>query len=147
VAPSTTASQPTSTATTPVTLTATSAPTVISSSNPFRGSIQGLWQGLKPTKLPGTPLIPTTVPESGNISITVDSQGNIQGSFSGTSSGTLSGQVSSTGSLSMTGYSGGGSGQTFQGIISKSGNILSMTGTFTTINDWGGSFSGTGTSY
>ena len=90
--------------------------------NAFKGSLIGSWSGTC-----------GNIDVSGGFSITIDSSGNVTGSYDGSASGSIMGIVSVLGIYSAAGGAGSFS---WLGILSVSNNALSGSGT------WNGSLSG-----
>ena len=126
---------PTSTPTPTLTPAPTPAQTATTAPSAFQGTLTGSWAGQGPSDY-----------LYGTFSVTIDSNGSVQGSFKGTYSGTIVGQVDLNGNLVATGNAETGIFSimlTWQGKLSKSGNSLNIEGGWSGPNI-SGTFSGTG---
>jgi hypothetical protein len=86
------------------------------------------------------------VPISGTFSVTIDANGNIQGTFSGDYSGIIAGAVDLNGNFAATGTASGGTTPdvtSWQGKLTVSGNTLNTQGILSS-QYVSGIFSGTG---
>ena len=122
-----TSATPTATATVPQ-ATTTSTPAAL------QGTLTGSWSGETPNG-----------PTSGTFSFTINRDSSIQGSYAGSSAGTLTGQVDTNGNFIASGTV-NDSKITWQGMLTRSGNSLSIQGNYASANGKrSGTFSGTGT--
>ena len=106
--------------------------------SPFQGTITGIWSG----HITDTP----PVPIGGTYTVTIDANGNIQGSFYGDYSGVIAGTVDLNGNLEAIGTASGGTTTnvtTWQGKLTVSGNTLGVQGTLSG-QSVSGTFSGNG---
>jgi hypothetical protein len=109
------------------------------SASPFQGTLSGSYLGFATIDNPDV---------DGTFTVSVDSSGNVQGSFKGAYEGTVKGQVEQDGTLafeSIALVSGYPVVFEWKGKISKTGNSLSVRG-YWTMDHGSGTFSGTGTS-
>jgi hypothetical protein len=129
------ASQPSTTTATMMTVTPTLTATATGSS--FQRTLTGSWSGQGPNGA-----------VSGTLSLTINANGGVQGSFiiQRLYSGIIAGQVDVNGNLIATGNIGGSVGIhiNLQGKLSRSGNSLSIQGSWSAPNG-SGTFSGSGT--
>jgi hypothetical protein len=107
--------------------------------SPFQGALSGSYLGSATIDNPDV---------DGTFTVSIDSAGNVQGSFKGAYEGTVTGQVEPDGSLSFESIAMIDSYPVvfeWKGKISKTGNSLSVRG-YWTMDHGSGTFSGTGTS-